>query len=102
MKRCDDDGDGDDDDGSERIQHVKLEAKECVGVDGEEDDLRPGTGALEMNGGLQKNSEENLESDGVEYQATNWVEQEQEQVLRPILNAEQYCNSHRQSRLLGL
>ena len=55
-----------------------------------------------MNGGLQKNSEENLESDDVDYQATNWVEQEQEQVLRPILNAEQYCNSHRRNKLLGL
>ena len=102
MKRCDDDDDGNDDDGSEKIPHAKLGAKECVDVDVEEDGHHPGTGALEKNGGLQKNSEENLESDGVDYQATNWVQQEQEQVLRTILNVAQYCNSHRQNKLLGL
>ena len=88
MKSCDDDGDGDDDDGFENIQHGKLEAMECVGVDVEEDGLRQGTGAPEMDDGLQRNSEENVESDGVEYQATSWVEQAQELVLRPILNVE--------------
>ena len=75
---------------------------ECVDVDVEEDGHRPGTGAQEMNGGLQKNSEENPESDGVEHWATSWAEQEQELLLRQILNAEQYFNGHRQSNLLGL
>ena len=102
MTRCDDDGDGDDDDGSKNIQHGKLGAKECVGVDVEEDILRPGTGALEMNGGLQKNSEENLESDDVDYQATNWVEQEPEQVLHLYQCREQSCSNRPQIKLLGL
>ena len=98
----DNDGDGDDEDSSKKIQHAKLGAKECVGVDIEEEGLRQGTGMLETSDDLQKNAEETLESFGVEFQQTNWVQHEQELVLHQIRKAEQCCNSHRQRKLLDL
>ena len=98
MKSCIDD---DDDNGFEKIQRAKLDSKEFGVGDVEEDGHRQGTGALEKNVRLQKNTKEILESGSVEHQVTSLDGQDQE-LLRQSLYLEQYCNSHPRSKFLGL
>ena len=93
------DSNHDEDDGSEKILHGKLEAKWSEGVEVDDE----GIGAPEMRQHLQKSPSEQLENDDEVDRATNLEGLELGVHLRQCrLHLQQSCNTYQRSKFLDL